>query len=160
MSPQIKDVIHFIREHNVQGDRVAFDFLQVQGSYLAVQLLDPSLETPTQFLVKDDREITSLLPEKFQVPSERNVALTHAFIHSKRPRFLVLASDQLYESDESVKERNRIRRYLSPVEGTEAAFVFQSPYVLLEVEIPFTKVHENDSYIILERESSQENRRQ
>ncbi len=164
MSPQMKDVVHFIREHNVQGDRVAFDFLQFQGKDLAAQLLDPSLETPTQFLVKDDREITSFLPEKVQVPSERKVALTHAFIHSKRPRFLVLVSDQLYESmNESMKEKNRIRgirRYLSPVEGTEAAFVFQSPYVLPEVEIPFTKVHENDSYIILERGYSQENRRQ
>ncbi len=160
-----KDVIHFIREHSVQGDRVAFDFLGYREIFLGVHLLDPSLETPTQFYAESDREIASLLPEqRGGKPLD-----IHAFIHSKRPRFLVLASDQLYESFEEKKTTgkwpakrliNRIRGYLSPVEGTESEFVFQSPYVLPEVEIPFTKVHENDDFIILERGSSQENRRQ
>ena len=164
-----KDVVQFIREHRVQGDRVAFDFLlESREVFLASHLLDPSLETPTQFRSEQyDREIASFLPE--QREDKLPIVRLHAFIHIKRPRFLVLASDQRYKSIVDWKAAkkwrakipiNPIRGYLTPVEGTESEFVFKSPYVLPEIEIPFTKVHENDFFIILERGSSQENSQQ
>ena len=172
LSPSEKDVIQFIREHRLQGDRVAFDLHWKYQSILAAYLLDPSLVTPHQFfVVEEDPEIVSLLPEQLQVSSERSserrTAVTHAFIHSKHPRFLVLASDQFYNfmgerkatEKMSSQTTNLILGNLSPLEGKEASFVFKSPYVLPEVEIPFTKVYENDSFIILEQTNKRINQR-
>lgn len=173
MSPSMKDVIHFIREHKVQGDRVAFDFLNWQEYSLAAYLLDPSLTTPTQFVVTStDPEVKSLLPKQFQEYSpqravEAKTALIHAFIHSKHPRFLVLASNKFYDSMRTRVRLNStvgfsinpIRQYLSPVIDKKSEFTFQSPYVLPKAKILFTKIYENDSFIILEQTQILENRR-
>ncbi|MGK7958214.1 MAG: hypothetical protein AB4063_23605 [Crocosphaera sp.] len=165
MPLRMQGVIDFIREHKNQGDRVAYDWLNWKDLTIEVHLLDPSLIIPNQFAA--DPEVKYLLPERLQNISgfsvERKTAELHAFIHSKHPRFLVLASDSFFDRmqkntnisklEASGRSINRIRGYLSPKQTSEyTTFIFQSPYVLPKVKIPFTKVHENKDFIILERE--------
>ena len=172
MSPSEKDVVYFIREHRGQGDRVVFDFLNWKEYVMSAFLLNPSLITPSQFSGAD-QEVKSLLPEQLQNQSrlsakglERRIATIHAFIHGKNPRFMVLPSDKFYEKIRKKRvgtvdrSNSYIREYLSPVKGTKSMYLFQSPYVLSKVKIPFTKIHENKEFIILEREPSSENSRE
>jgi hypothetical protein len=168
MLPSIEDVIHFIHQRKVPGNRIAFDFLKWQEYSMAAYLLDPSLPTPTQFFIEPTApKFKSLLPIKYQKYSpeqavEAKTALIHAFIHSMHPRFLVLASDKFYKFMEKYQRVNTtvgysinpIRKYLSPVVNSkESEYIFTSPYVLPETKILFTKIHENESFIILEQKN-------
>lgn len=156
MPAPMRDVIYFIREHSIPGDRISFDFLLWQESAMAVYLLDPS-----QFSeLADDPELIALVPTHYQFSSERWIAYEHAFIHVKHPRFLVLASDQLWQEIQGRQQNekdigddvpiNEIRGYLTPVKGTVSEFIFQSPYVFPKVQIRFTEVYENNTFVVME----------
>lgn len=168
MSPSVRDSIQFLQTQSIQGDRVAYDFLNWEALSIAVYLIDPSLKPPNQFMVEaGDPDIESLLPEKFKEQNiylsktpDKKISELHAFIHGKQPRFIVVANDQLYENLKkgepynAFRSNDYIRGYLSNKETQDSKnsiYVFRSPYILPEVDIPFAKIHENESFIILER---------
>ncbi|ALF54595.1 hypothetical protein ACX27_19935 [Nostoc piscinale CENA21] len=172
MPSDVKDVIHFISEHQVSNTRIAFDFLKWEEYSLAAYLLDPKIKTvATQFSLRwtvfpreIDPEVTSLLSKKFDIPNPENtpegqIALVHAYIHTKQPGYFVIASNSLYEKlKQKYKNQeivngagtiNRLRKYLTRKDTANSIFDFQSPYILPDQKITLTKVYENDSFIVL-----------
>ncbi|OCQ92825.1 hypothetical protein BCD64_08805 [Nostoc sp. MBR 210] len=172
MPSDVKDVIHFISEHQVSNTRIAFDFLKWEEYSLAAYLLDPQIKTvATQFSLRwtvfpreIDPDVTSLLSKKFDIPAPENtpegqVAIVHAYIHAKHPGYFVIASNSLYDKlKQKYKNQeivngagtiNRLRKYLTPKDTANSIFDFQSPYILPDKKITLTKVYENDSYVVL-----------
>jgi hypothetical protein len=145
--------------------------LKPLSTSLAAYLLDLKINsTPTQFSllretvpVAKNLEITSMLPNQFQGRSypaatiAGRTATMHAYIYAKHPKYFVIASDQLYKkleryvpNESAGYGNNYIRKYLTPKDPKNKTLNFRSEYVFPDRKIPLQKVHENESFIILE----------
>lgn len=157
MPLSMQEAISMLHGHALPDDQVAFDFLLWQETAMAVLVSNPShFARPT-----DDPVLTALVSDAFAHPPERWIAYTHAFIHVRAPRFLVVAGPQMVDD---IQERqaheqdlqsdvpiDRIRHYLTPVARTESVYLFQSPHIFPEKTIRFEKIFENELFVILER---------
>jgi len=168
MPVEMSQVVNYISDKKLPGDRIAFDFLGWKHTALASYLIDPSLTIPTQYVTnKAEREYIEtrirepLNPNGTKTAVDEAKAFCHTFIQEMRPKFLVIASDKFFAIIKNEFKVNAaagfdidiIRKYLTKQDTSSWETVaFNSPYI--NQDLVYKVAFQNELFIVL-RDSRQ-----